>query len=365
MIYKFLCSHCGHKFESDVAAVKECPSCFWTTSVERADTAKEALKTPQNSTKQKNLLPKSSRVFLKIIFYAAVVLFILGAGFFVWSKFFSNSQNNFFISSSAIDFPNETKLPVVPGENISAVEAPEHSAEFTKVERPTDEDKTILNKTVDFKTGWNVNLPSPIWTDRQYQKFIADQETFYKIQFSKSYRKKLEELFRDKYLSGGEAFLRGDFLLARNAMVESLAFPLYSKDIEKHRAVALTMLKPFINDTLSKVSALNQVLAEQNYKNKEASLGREYQNLLDLISRNKFKEAYSLAKVLEGKAKELLEESSAQVDVPIYPDGFGEIDADLQKPLMELTRPRPVASAALQPLLKDVEDKSEILQEIL
>ena len=35
--YRFICSHCGKSFESSASEVKECPFCFWSSSVKRED----------------------------------------------------------------------------------------------------------------------------------------------------------------------------------------------------------------------------------------------------------------------------------------------------------------------------------------
>ncbi len=35
MAYPFLCDHCGKKFELETPLAKECPFCFWTSSVKK------------------------------------------------------------------------------------------------------------------------------------------------------------------------------------------------------------------------------------------------------------------------------------------------------------------------------------------
>ncbi|MBI4711572.1 MAG: hypothetical protein HY767_03825, partial [Candidatus Omnitrophica bacterium] len=37
MSYHFVCNHCGKKFELETPEAKECPFCFWSSSVKRED----------------------------------------------------------------------------------------------------------------------------------------------------------------------------------------------------------------------------------------------------------------------------------------------------------------------------------------
>ena len=168
---------------------------------------------------------------------------------------------------------------------------------------------------------------------------IADQEAFYKMPFARSYKKKLEGLFKTKYLGAADAFVKGDVLGARNLWVESLAFPLYSTDLKKHRAIALTMLRPFINDTLSKVSAMNQSVLDRGKKSREQALSMEYQKLAGLIAQRKWPEALTVIAQMILEVDELRKNAVPQEAPPPYPASFGTIDLDLQRPLMDLMSP--------------------------
>jgi hypothetical protein len=227
---------------------------------------------------------------------------------------------------------------------------------------PDPGEQEILGQSVAFQTGWVEKLPSPVWTLEQYQKMIADQEAFYKMPFARSYKKKLEELFKTQYLSAADAFTKGDVLAARNFWVGSLAFPLYSADLKKHRAVALTMLRPFINDTLSKVSAMNQSVLDRGKKAKEQALSVEYQKLAGLIAQKKWQEALTVISQMIPEVDALRKNATPQEAPPSYPASFGTIDVDLQRPLMDLMSPRPSSTADLQPLQQDLVEKKEVIE---
>jgi hypothetical protein len=301
MTYRFVCDHCGKKFELETPAAKECPFCFWSSSVKREDELLPGKKSVSPSPKAAPFKLDLGIIFgnLKHLLRPLLFLIILAAvGFSAYKAykiFTSASSRNW--KAFSIKPPSDDKRPekVVtdPVEVLSAQEKETLSREVTiPVDRAPDPgEQTILSRAVPFQTGWVEKLPSAVWTVEQYQKMIADQEAFYKISFARSYRKKLEELFKAKYLAAADAFANGDVLAARNLWVESFAFPLYSDDLKKHRAVALTMLRPFINDTLLKVSAMNQSLLDRGKRSKEQVLGVEYHKLAGLVAQKKWPEA--------------------------------------------------------------------------
>jgi hypothetical protein len=377
MSHLFVCDHCGKKFELETPQAKECPFCFWTSSVKREDELASAKK--NGFTSSKNTVrgpgPKvSSGNFsqsLKFIFRALLFLIILAAvGFFGFKAYKIVTTSGFAAGKSFSIKPQKEgaasrKALPVPG--IAALSAQEKEALFREVTIPADRapdpgEQEILGRTVPFQTGRIEKLPSAAWTLEQYQKMIADQEAFYKMPFARSYKKKLEELFKAKYLAAGDAFTKGNIFEARNLWVESLAFPLYSTDLKKHRAVALTMLRPFINDTLSKVSAMNQSLVDQGKRSKEEALSAEYQKLSGLIAQKKWQEALAVIGPMTSGVEQLRKGAKPQEPPPSYPASFGMIDLDLQRPLMDLMTPVPSSTADLQPLQQDLVEKKEVLE---
>ena len=373
MSYRFSCDHCGKKFELETSPAKECPFCFWTSSVKSEDelSARDKLvssaahkPTAGSSIK---ILPVVAKQLFRILFF--LILFA-GIGLLAYKaySFFGTVSSK---RSQGIVIrpgnPDQTGSPSPAVSGVAMLTSAEKEILDREVVIPQDRtpdagEQAILGKTIPLQTGWVEKLPSAAWTLEQYQKMIADQEAFYKMPFARSYKKKLEELFKAKYLAAVDAFTKGDALAARDLWVASLAFPLYSQDLKKHRAVALTMLRPFINDTLSKVSAMNQSLLDRDKKQREQALSAAYQGLSALIAKKKWNEALTVIDKLTPEVNALQKNTSAQQAPPQYPEAFGAIDADLQQPLMGLMAPAPASTLNLQPLQQDLVEKRQVLE---
>jgi hypothetical protein len=372
MSYRFVCNHCGKKFELEIPEAKECPGCFWSSSVKREDELLSQKKDASGSSQAVRSMSgqKVSSGNLKYLFRALLVIAILAAfGFLAYKTY------KIFISSSSQSWrmfsirpPSDSKRSEKPVADPVALLSPQekamlaHETAIPMDRAPDPGEQEILGRSVPFQTGWIEKLPSAAWTLEQYQKMIANQEAFYKMPFARSYKKKLEELFKTRYLAATAAFAKGDVLAARNLWVESLAFPLYSTDLKKHRAVALTMLRPFINDTLSKVSAMNQSLLDRGKKAREQALSVAYQKLTGLIAQKKWEEALATIGQMISVVDQLRKNAIPQEVPPPYPAAFGTIDLDLQRPLMDLMAPGPSSTADLQPLQQDLVEKKEVIE---
>jgi hypothetical protein len=374
MSHRFLCDHCGKKFELETPEAKECPFCFWTSSVKREDEAAASKKGAPKASSKTAVKPGGIAFsgVLKLFFRALLLILLLaGIGFLAFKAYhiFKSSPAKSWQAFS-IKPPresNDSKTPKAVTDPLALLTPSERETLLREVSVSADRDpdpgeQTILGRVVPFQTGWSEKLPSAMWTLEQYQKFITDQEAFYRMPFARSYRKKLEELFKAKYLGAADAFAKGDVLVARNLWVESLAFPLYSQDLKKHRAVALTMLRPYINDTLSKVSAMNQSIVDREKRVKEEALSREYQELSGLIAQKKWTEALTMIGKMAPEVDQLRKNAVPVAPPPPYPASFGTIDADLQRPLMDLMSPSPSTVADLQPLQQDLVEKKEIME---
>jgi hypothetical protein len=372
MSYRFVCSHCGKKFELETPEAKECPGCFWSSSVKREDellSEKKGVLRSSAETTSKSGFQLSFGNFKHIFRALFVAAVFVAAGFLayqayrMWASSSSQNRKNF-----SIKFSGENKPSEKPAADPAALLSPQgKEALFHELVIPADRvpdpaEQEVLGRSVPFQTGWMEKLPSAAWTLEQYQKMIAEQESFYKMPFARSYKKKLEDLFKTRYLAAADAFTKGDVPAARDLWVESLAFPLYSTDLKKHRAVALTMLRPFINDTLSKVSAMNQSLLDRGKKSREQALGVEYQKLTGLIAQKKWEEALTMISQMAPEVDALRKNAAPQEAPPPYPASFGTIDADLQRPLMDLMSPSPSSTADLQPLQQDLVEKKEVIE---
>ncbi|MFA5167018.1 MAG: zinc ribbon domain-containing protein [Candidatus Omnitrophota bacterium] len=372
MSYRFICDHCGKKFELEVPKAKECPFCFWSSSVKREDEWIPEKKGASRSFKEtasksdRKVSSGNLRYLFRILLFCAI---LAAVGFLARKahKIFTSSSSQSWRTFSIKPQNDNKQVEKVMTDPLMLLSLKEKEMLFREATIPADRapdpgEQKILDRSVSFQTGWTEKLPSAMWTLEQYQKMIADQETSYKMPFARSYKKKLEELFKTKYLAAADAFAKGDVLAARNLWVESLAFPLYSKDLKKHRAVALTMLRTFINDTLSKVSAMNQSILDRGRKSREQALSMEYQKLTGLIVQKKWQEALTVTSQMISEVEELRKNAVPQEVPPPYPASFGTIDLDLQRPLMDLMSPSPSSTADLQPLQQDLVEKKEVIE---
>ncbi len=376
MSYHYSCTHCGKKFELPEPQAKECPFCYWSSSVRREDEmeaekqSKHRIGEVAGQAQSHGAGAGSSGVKLKFLARLILALGIAGglvfSGYFVFQKFISRPMSS--AQSLSIKFQKEeARKKSSQATGLAALspiekEALDRAVTITASPAPSQAEQEILQRVVPFETGWAESLPSPAWTLDRYQKMLQEQEGLYKMPFARSYRNKLEELFKSKYLPASEAFAKGDLLAARDRWMESLAFPLYSTDIKKHRAVALTMLRPFINDTLAKISAMNQSLADKDKRAKEQVLSAAYQDLAGLIAQKKWDEALASIAGMETLEKEVRQNSKLQTAPPQYPASFATIDQDIQRALLDLMSPKPSSVADLQPLQQDLVEKKEVLE---
>lgn len=313
-------------------------------------------------------LGRNLKFLFTIILILAALIAVAAAGFWVYQKRTALLPPQG--QSLSIKFPAQEKTSSKPAAaiaGVAALSAEEKEILYKEVipsaERvPDAAGQEILNRVVRLETGWVEKLPSGGWTLEQYTQMLDEQERFYKISFPRSYKKKLQELFRAKYLAGVDAFTKGDLLAARNLWVESLAFPLYSEDLPKHRAVALTMLRPFINDTLAKVRAMNQSLVDKGSRAREEALSVEYQKLSGLIAQKQWTEALAALASLAPQVAQLQKSAPGGEMPPPYPPSFGNVDADIQRALMDLMATNPSSLADLQPLQQDLTEKRKVLE---
>jgi hypothetical protein len=80
-----------------------------------------------------------------------------------------------------------------------------------------------------------------------------------------------------------------------------------------------------------------------------------------MIARKEWQEALVLIGQMSLAVNELRKNGKPQ-EVPAYPASFGTIDADLQRPLMDLMAPVPSSIADLQPLQQDLVEKKEVIE---
>jgi hypothetical protein len=224
-----------------------------------------------------------------------------------------------------------------------------------------DQEKEVLARQVDFKTGLAENLPSHAWSTEQFKAMIEEQEKFYKVPLPRSYKNKLFEHFEKSYAPGRDAFMAGDLLTARDRWAAALAFPVYADDIQKHRGVALTMMRAFINDTLSKIGSINTALVERGVRELEAVLTNTYQGLREALGREDWARAAAICDALIQQIDALEKPAEGAAEAPAYPpQSLAGVDQGIQAALQDLLNPPQPAVADLDPMRRDIGEKLAI-----
>lgn len=384
-IIHYICTHCGRKFEAEEKDVLECPGCFWSTSVKREeDAGSEILGGPSNASAPKaSFSLKLPAIPWKPIAVGAagiIVLFVLiKLAVPVIGKIAQRSKTFEKTSASEKASAAEVKgkknlasAPAAPGMNPElAVLSPEDQAVLNRrvqinLDREvSEEEQKILSNRAAFKSGFSEKLPSQTWTIENFKEMIAQQEKFYQVTLPRSYKGKLEDLFKEKYISAADSFKAGNLILARNLWVESLAFPVYANNPEKHRGVVLTMMRPFINDTLSKIGAINSASVEKEVRAREQAVAEEYEKLFTLLETKAWEEALVSLGEFNRKLAALSNPASVSGGPEPYSAGIGQVDRDIQYTLRELLTVRPPASSDLEPLRMDAARKKRVIEGLI
>ena len=373
----YVCTHCGRHFEAEEKEILECPGCFWSTSVKKEEEWVEAKK--EASVAQTGASEGPKLTFRIPARFMAGLLLVIGACVILFlglprlkSVFEKKSGNGITVPRPVEKMPSKSFLrksknhaPPSPLDPLTEEEKNILQRRLqVSADRPLDEEeKKIIGAQVSFKTGFSEKLPSQTWTLDGYKQMIAQQERTYKVSLPRSYKKKLEELFQAQYVPASEAFKNGEILKARDLWAASLAFPIYSNDIHRHRGVALTMLRPFIADTLSKIGAINSASIEKTVRTKEEEVSSAYAKLAELISKKSWQDSLaqtaSIRKLLEAFADP---EKLAGGQAPAYPASVNQVDQDIQATLFELLKVPTPAMADLEPIRRDIGLKEKLIE---
>ena len=230
---------------------------------------------------------------------------------------------------------------------------------------PDEEEQKILDERASFQTGLVEKIPSQAWSFENFQQMLTEQEQFYKVPLPRSYKNKLLENFKKSYLPAAEAFKNGDSVQARNLWVESLIFPIYADNIQKHRGVVLTMLRPFISDTLSKIAAINSSLVEAKIREREKVLSENYEKFLQAVKQKSWPEASRGISDLEMQMAEFSKPARGETPGPPYPPSIAQVDQDIRATLFELLNVPPPSTADLEPMRRDLQAKKQVVESFL
>ncbi|MDD5217453.1 MAG: zinc ribbon domain-containing protein [Candidatus Omnitrophica bacterium] len=383
---RYVCTHCGRRFEAEDKEVLECPACFWSSSVKKEeDVSPESLAAEKGNETishravfdlglvlgaMGHLLSKARPFLILLAIFAGVAAVLLVK----WPEIRDRLVNRAdFVTLKGV--PGEKEPADVPqaGDtlDVTTLLSDQEKAvltsrvEVSESRIPDEKEQKILDNRVPLKTGIVEKLPSQIWTLEQYKQLISEQERFYKVPLPWSYRRKLEKLFTEKYAASNAPFEKGDLNQARDLWVESLEFPIYANDVQKHRGVVLTMLRPFINDTLSKIGVVNSILAEREIRGKEQQISQSYQEFSDLIHSHSWAEALGLIEDIQKQLQALAQPRASNGTVPPYPASVTLVDENIRATLFDLLNQVPVTVSDLNPLRQDMQEKEKVIKGFL
>ncbi len=337
------CIHCGHRFELEKQEGALCPSCGWSSSIVLAS---EIAQNKASSAKKKSTSEKSSWFFgflifvLKFLAFAGMLFLVVWMSLKFWNSHhdpFRQSQNK--KASQKINLDGSKPQPLKPMAP-AALSVNEELALNSKIEIPQevqldDADQKLLQQAVDLMSGNVEKLPSGSWTLDQFKKFVEQQEKVFHMPLPRGYKKDLEELFQKTYAKAYDLFLAGKTQESRDAYVAALGFPVYENDVRKHRAVVLTMLRSFVNDTIAKIGSMNFALARQRSNGLAEQVSAEYAGLQQQIRASQWSVALNAIEKMEV----LLPDASsvtATLQAPTYVTGFEKVDGDIQPVLLKL-----------------------------
>jgi predicted nucleic acid-binding Zn-ribbon protein len=382
-LIRYVCTHCGRHFEAEDKEILECPGCFWSTSVKREEDYE-----PKGLSGEAPAVANSKTAFhltidwgnliriavFVLLLSVAVVVLILS--FPTIMKFIESKVHrpaSIYLIKAEGEKPQSEKQEnagmkkAVSALVLSDEEKAElsHRIELSAERSLTPEEESLLNARVPIETGVVEKLPSQPWNLDHFKQMISEQENFYKLSLPTTYRWKLEKVFKEKYLPAQDAFKAGDLQKSRDLWVESLAFPVYGNDVRKHRGVVLTMLRPFINDTLSKIGAVNNSLAESATREKELIVSGAYQKLSEDLEKKDWAGSLAQLNQLEQMTADLDKPTASAAKVPAYPASASQVDQDIMKVLMDILNPPPTSVTNLTPLEADLRAKKEVIESLL
>lgn len=385
MSIRYYCTNCAHAFESEQTEALVCPKCFWTSSVVREDSHQETRE--QSVSREPGKAAVVGHGFLialgalKPLFVCALIAALAAGGYWIyknggldrvrsWMPVKEQGPRSEASSSKpALDSKKSAAQPADTASEPAALSAADNAVLARKIELDPQRELSsmeyeILGRRAALRTGLVEKLPGPVWSLERFKKMLEEQQNTYQVPLPRSYRDKLSDLFEAHYVTGGQLFTEGRLLEARNSWVESLAFPVYANDIEKHRGVVLTMLRPFINDTLSKIGAINGMLVEGPVRELETRLNDAYGKFFDLLEQKKWDAAYEAAEGLLNMTREFDKIAVQTPKVPPYPPQ-AKIDRDIGKALFDLLEASRPAVADVSALERDVRMKKQVVETLL
>ena len=360
---KFICMHCGNHFEGQPSDSVICPKCSWSTSVRKeTETLKTSAEFPRPEFSRSVTATSETPVSRGLWAWAGgMILILLLAGISLFAFHHLKKQNEIL---KKIESKNAQVIAAQAPELEIAPEQREilDRAVSIPMEGPvTDQEKEILTPRFNFRSQGAQGIPTPPWNEKEFEAFLKAQQAQYRMTFEWSYHRKLAQLFKQHYLPATQAFEAKNPLKARDEWIRSLAFPVYENDIRKHRGVALTMLRPFINDTLAKIGSMNASLTGSGLYALEEKAKTSYDALADLLAKQSWEEANAKLLELKNQIAET-EKLPPAANPPPLPKETALVDQDIREVLLAQVAPAQTSAPDWAALRAELAAKENVIQ---
>ena len=225
----------------------------------------------------------------------------------------------------------------------------------------TQDEEEVLKKQVSFPAQLAEKPTLAMWKKEDFEKMLAAEQQKRKVRLGWSYERSVIKTFEKSYPAAVQAFENGDYVLARELFMRTLSFPVYRNNPARHRAIALVMLRPYINDVIGKIAVLNQYMLKQSLSTQVHTLFNSYQALFPILELQEWDRAFQLITELKGQISTFESQSqSATVD---YPPTFSGLDLELQNAIRTEAAPKPEAAVSLKTLTIDLNLKEAVVRQ--
>ena len=371
---KYRCSHCHHAFELEERAFQRCPNCFWTTSLVPEDGENKEL-SPASKVFSQTVKKSGGFRLPKGLVVSLLVIGLAGVLFFVYLKFgkpiskFSVSlpTRNFMRQKNQKPKDQEVSSKSVSLQQVKSVLTQTEQAELTRslqvtIPRQLSEDEEqILKKQVSSPAQLVKKPKLTAWKKKDFETMLDTEEKKRKIYMGWSYDRSLVKTFEKSYPAAVENFEKGDYVLSRDLFLKSLSFLVYRNDPKFHRAVALVILRPYINDVIGKVATLNQYLLTQSLLTDVQGLFQSYEGMFAVLELHEWERALQIITELKKQIGAL--QSRPQDAEVAYPPSFNVLDAELQAAIRSEASPKPEGAVDLKALTIDLDLKEKVVRQ--
>ena len=373
---KYRCSHCSHVFELQDREFRRCPNCFWTTSIiplEGEKSGSEQISLPPTTLETPAQAPaRKKRPKAYVIPLAAVVL--IGVLVFVFLKTGIPIPKFSLAAKSGAAQKKEgqppTPKPPAKSKHGRPPESFLNQEELAQLKKPlrltipralSSDEEEILKKQVSSPSQAFDKPALLMWKKEDFEKMLKSEQEKRKIRLGWSYSKNLVDMFEKHYPAALEAFGNGNYVLARDEFLRALAFRTFRNDPKRHRAVALVMLRPYINDVMGKIAVLNQYLLRQKMLTEVQSVYAAYQALFPVMELQEWDRAIQM--IADVKKQIAGFENRPQDSLVDYSSAFNELDIEVQSAIRSEAAPKPESAVNLKPITIDLDLKEGIVRQ--